>query len=151
MSSNVSSSIGPNLVNSQSFVSLKNRKFLILVAVSLLMVVLLGYYFFKGDVKENYESPKPEFVLCYAEWCGHSKQFLPIFKEFMEEIKTNDKLKHLDVKMLDCEKNKEECSKYRIQGYPTMLLIKGDKIGDITEYNSGRTVKEMTEWLEDNL
>ena len=149
-------SSGSNVINDvvtvTPFVSLKNKKFVFLLVV--LSVALAGagyYYFIRPKITETYSSSTIRFVLFYAPWCGHSKSFLPIFDKFMESCKTNDKLKHISVEKIDCDTDKEACAPYRVQGYPTMLLIKGDKASDIVEYNSGRTEDAMTKWCEDTI
>ena len=42
----------------------------------------------------------------------------------MEEIKNHDKLKNIEAKLIDCEKNKEECSKYKFRVIQQCYLLR---------------------------
>ena len=46
---------------------------------------------------------KLKFVLYFAHWCGHCKNFLPIWKEF----KKNNTNPNLEISEVDCEANSE--------------------------------------------
>lgn len=79
-----------------------------------------------------------------TEWCGYSKQFQPIWNTFANSIKGKDNTTAVDVKC-DDDKNKEICNKYDIEGYPTVLIVKGNKI---EKYSGPRTVDGLKNILK---
>lgn len=139
-----------NVSNKVSFFSFKNKKFLLLLFLIVVLLLGSGYYFYiRPKVTETYESSKPTFTMFYADWCGHSQTMLPVFDEMKKKIE--EKGLNMNVEKIDCEKDKEKCKSYRVTGYPTLLLIKGDKVGDVEEYSGDRSVEHLVQWCEDRI
>lgn len=93
------------------------------------------------DVSNN--TPKMKLALYYTNWCGYSKMFLPDW----EKIKKSD----LDVifEENDCEKS-QNCSKFNVTGYPTLLLHKPD--GTIIPFeNKPRTYEFVVDFVKNNM
>eukprot|EP01080_Neovahlkampfia_damariscottae_P011346 gene11346-4514_t len=82
------------------------------------------------------------FVKFYAPWCGHCKELAPHWEELA--MITKGKYKIADV---NSELQKELISRFKVSGYPTLLLFKdGEKI---TEYTSGaRKAEDFVEYLK---
>ena len=142
-----------NTVDNTSFISFKNKNFVILLV--LLSVTLVGagfYYFVRPKIMELYSEPQTndtdKIVLYYTEWCGHSQTFIPIFTEFTEFCKTHEKLKNIIVEKIDCVAEATKCTANNITGYPTILLLKD---GKNIEFNGKRTVDGLTSWALENL
>lgn len=76
-------------------------------------------------------------------WCGYSRQFQPNWDKFADMNDDSD-VEIVDVKC-DNEINKELCTKYSIPGFPTVLFVKGDKVG---EYSGDRSVDDLKGALE---
>ena len=76
-------------------------------------------------------------------WCGYSRQFQPNWDKFADMNDDSD-VEIVDVKC-DNETNKELCTKYSIPGFPTVLFVKGDKVG---EYSGDRSVDDLKGALE---
>ena len=72
-------------------------------------------------------------------WCGYSVQFQPVWNTFYNSIKINDNVEAFDIKC-DDNKNKELCTKYNIEGYPTIIIDNGT---NITKYNGPRTLEGL--------
>jgi len=72
-----------------------------------------------------------------AEWCGHCKQFKPIWTDFCNSLKPTD---NIITKNVNCESNKDLCSKFNIEGYPTVII---EKDNQIIPYSGPRTVKGL--------
>ena len=80
---------------------------------------------------------KNTLVLYHAEWCGHCKNFLPTWREFVKqhpEIKTED---------IECSNNKCE----NIEGFPTVILFKDNQQ---IQYNGERTIDGLYNFIQKN-
>jgi thiol-disulfide isomerase/thioredoxin len=88
-----------------------------------------------------------ELVLYYAQWCGHSKTFLPIWKNFAKQSNLN-----IQTKLIDCdtEEGKELCAKYNVTGYPTVLLHKSAQPDKPIVFNGERTVAGLNAFIKAN-
>jgi thiol-disulfide isomerase/thioredoxin len=79
-----------------------------------------------------------ELILFKADWCGHCKQFAPVWEQINNESKLNCSFKTFD--SLD----KTEIREYNITGYPTIILKTGDKN---IEYVGSRDKKSIEEFV----
>jgi thiol-disulfide isomerase/thioredoxin len=87
----------------------------------------------KGGGTEN-----KTLTLFKADWCGHCKSF----KKTWNELKNNnDKINFVTY---DSETNKSEIQKYGIQGFPTLILLVGDKS---IEYVGPRNKEAIEEFI----
>ena len=98
---------------------------------------------YKKDIKE----PKgPCVVVIHANWCGHCKKIKPVWEEAASEI--NDKDKHKKMLKVNCgggsEKEKEIMEKYKIDGYPTIILFTN---GKPSQYEGARNKDAFIEAL----
>ena len=59
-----------------------------------------------------------------TEWCGYSKMFEPTWTEFTNSLKIQDNVKAINVKC-DNDANKTLCEKYKIPGYPSIVIVSG--------------------------
>lgn len=95
----------------------------------------------------NTPNSKASFTLYYTTWCGHSKMFQPVWKEFMEHVNKNLSNK-VEVKSVNCEENEESCKTEKIYGYPTCILyVNNERI----MYNGPRTVKGLLDFVNENI
>lgn len=88
-----------------------------------------------------------ELTNYYADWCPASKQFLPIWNEFCNQVR----IEYPYVKIVPqlCEGPEEsKCFAASISGYPTMVLnVNGKK----TNFEGTRNIVTMMTWLKNNL
>jgi protein disulfide-isomerase A1 len=89
-------------------------------------VVVLTESNFDDHLKDN---PKT-LVEFYAPWCGHCKRLAPEYAQAATALKDVAPLGKVD-----CTAEKELCSKYEVNGYPT---IKWFTDGEASDYTSGR-------------
>ena len=88
------------------------------------------------------ENKEVSLILIKAEWCGHCKKFLPVWNT----IQKDDKYKNLvNYVTLDEKNDTEEIKKYKIEGYPTILVNSNDKIH---EYKGNKDIEGIIELLE---
>jgi thiol-disulfide isomerase/thioredoxin len=115
--------------------------YIILVIILLLLVLLR----FNTDSDEGFEGSSKSVIVCKADWCGHCKQAAPEFDKLMAAapltLKDGSKV---NVKVLDADQNKEEVSKLKVKGYPTILISDG---ANMTEYPGPRTFDGVFEFL----
>ena len=96
---------------------------------------------------------KYKVILSKVEWCGHCKDFLPVFNESKNLIKNNKILKNVsvDFESYDMEKDKGIFeTKYsdlvdKVEGYPTVFLaqIKNDKLSKTVEIGHAPKAKDF--------
>jgi thioredoxin-like negative regulator of GroEL len=86
----------------------------------------------------------PVLGVYYTEWCGYSQQFLDQLNNGTGEAVQKAGAK---IELIDCEKDKETCAKYEVQGFPTLLLhtSKG-----VVPYNGHRSGDAIAEFITQN-
>jgi thiol-disulfide isomerase/thioredoxin len=92
--------------------------------------------------KDNY---KAEIILYHTTWCGYSKQFKPIWDEFLGKVANNKP--HVKFTDIVCEGGNETlCNQKGIEGYPTVILYMSD--GTEARFDGGRTADELVKFLD---
>jgi thiol-disulfide isomerase/thioredoxin len=119
------------------------RPIWILTAIIVLLLCLKVYV--SGSIEGFESAPSKEVIICKADWCGHCKKAAPEFSKLQgaSPITLNDGSKAV-VKILDADKDKAEISKYKVRGYPTVLVVNG---GQTTEYPGERTSAGILDFL----
>jgi len=102
----------------------------IILAIILLLILL--------NNNTNIESytPKIKVYFFYASWCGHCQQFKPEWNKFKNMVKSDNIIIQ---EINDCE-NKELCTSYGIEGFPTIII---EKNGKPNKYTGNRTAKDL--------
>lgn len=102
----------------------------------------------KRDENKNILNNKNRLCLYYAEWCGYSRQFLPVWAKLKSSILSTKLKNKVDVFEFECDNDKEICQKNRniIQGYPTVILHKLD--GKNIPYEGKREVEAIINFIE---
>ena len=96
----------------------------------------------------NTVNDKVQFKVFYTNWCGWSKKALSTLNSDEFKNKFNEVKDKADVVLVDCEgSGKEECASRKINGYPTMQLMKGDKVID---FNGDRTPDGIVTFIKQN-
>jgi len=83
---------------------------------------------------------KKTLALFKAEWCGHCIGFKKTWNELKNENKNN-----INFVTYDSELNKNEISKYKIEGFPTLVLLTNDKA---IEYVGPRNKEAIEEFIK---
>lgn len=86
----------------------------------------------------NNNDDKKTLALFKAEWCGHCKAFKSTWNKLKEEMKSK-----VSFVSYDSENNKSEISKFQIQGFPTLILLVGDKAIEYVGPRDEASIKEF--------
>jgi protein disulfide-isomerase-like protein len=97
--------------------------------------------FYGGD------SGNAKLKLFYADWCGHCKRFKPVFDGELKELVSNKKIP-VQLEAIDCDQNPQIASKYKVSGFPTLILEVNDKP---IEYQGNRKSENIIEFIKEHL
>ena len=115
-----------------------------------LFVLLVLLRFVPQSPFEGFTNSSKRVVICKAEWCGHCKQAAPEFQRLVNAspitLANGDKV---NVTMLDADTDKAEISRYKIRGYPTILIMNGDSDQVEVEYPGERTYDSIIRFLNE--
>jgi len=88
----------------------------------------------------------------FAEWCGHCRQFAPLWKEIGDKIGGieydvggNEKRKVHVIKM-NCVDFMQNCREQGIDAFPTIRLYRSD--GSFTRFDGHRTQAGLENWVQ---
>jgi thiol-disulfide isomerase/thioredoxin len=114
----------------------------IIILILFLLLVLLR---FNTPYYEGFEDSSKSVIICKADWCGHCKKAAPEFDKLVAAspltLKDGSKV---TVKVLDADQHKEEVSKLKVKGYPTVLFNDG---GKMIEHPGARTYDGIVEFI----
>ena len=98
-------------------------------------------------------------ILSKVEWCGHCKDFLPVFNESKNLIKNNKIFKNVNInfEVYDMEEDKGIFeTKYgdlvdKVEGYPTVFLaqIKNEKLSKTVEIGHKKDPEDFVKLIGD--
>jgi len=149
---------------------LANKKFLIIIIIASLFMALALYiyiYYISPKLDPSFV-PNREFVkakdeevkhadiyLFYTDWCPHSKKSKPIYdavKEQYEGKPINGII--VNFHTVNGEKDEDNMNEFekkykaKVDGYPTIFLVKGTQI---IEYDAKVTAETLSEFLHTTL
>jgi len=102
----------------------------------------------RNQVREYFDNKTAKLKLYYADWCGHCRNFKPIFDGELSNMVLKEGLPCELVKV-NADQNEEEVRANNIQGFPTMILEKSN--GEKIEYEGSRGPREIVEFLKNTL
>jgi len=126
------------------------------LAILLVLIILFIYFIYKNqenfklkniniNTEKKLETPTSLILsVYYAEWCRYSRDFL---QHLEEGLKTKLENENIKINLVDCDKNKELCNKYKIEGFPTLLLHKNE---EYIQYNGNRTDEDILDFIKSN-
>lgn len=86
-----------------------------------------------------------QLYLFKVDWCPHCKSAKPIFDDVEKEIKGKPiNGYNLSFKTVDCEAEPDMADKFKIEGYPTIKLVKD---GEVVEYDAKPDKEKILEFL----
>jgi protein disulfide-isomerase A6 len=92
------------------------------------------------------DGSKGAFIEFFAPWCGHCQRLAPEYEKVGEAF-ANDK--NVVVASVDCDAHNAVCSRFGIQGFPTLKYFpRGSK--EPQEYDGGRTAEDIITYINDH-
>ncbi|TYH10066.1 hypothetical protein ES288_A07G148400v1 [Gossypium darwinii] len=79
----------------------------------------------------------------YAPWCGHCKKLAPEFEKLGANFK---RAKSVLIGKVDCDEHKSVCTKYDVQGYPTIQWFPKGSL-EPKKYVGPRTAESLAEFV----
>ena len=144
-----------------------NKNTFILIMITIVTIIIVGLYVFRSTILETFtgkshyvensiasdsaSSNPVEIMLFSADWCPHCKVARP------EWTKVSEKYHHKNIKSrqviftdINCTEETAETTKlmtkYGVEGYPTVKLIKDGKVYD---FDAKPTEQHLIKFLED--
>jgi protein disulfide-isomerase-like protein len=89
------------------------------------------------------KSGKNGMIKFFQPWCGHCTKMKPAWDEASAAA-------HSSVFLADvnCSDQEELCKEVGVSGYPTIKVYKD---GEVSDYNGGRTLEDLTKYVETEL
>lgn len=117
------------------------------------LLLLIGFSFVHCDdvldLTKNFESAIKDhdtiLVKFFAPWCGHCKRLAPEYESAASKLKNNDP--PVPLAKVDCtdDDGKSICSKYGVNGYPTLKVFKNGEFG--FDYNGPRESEGIVKYM----
>jgi thiol-disulfide isomerase/thioredoxin len=98
---------------------------------------------------EDSDAQNVELYIFTVNWCPHSKKAIPIWEqlkaEYSDKTFNNYNINFIQV---DGEENPSLADKYKVEGYPTIKMVKGNQI---IEYDAKPSLEHLKEFLNSTL
>jgi endoplasmic reticulum resident protein 44 len=131
-----------------------------MMAVVVLSVLTITFFVYRGvqkkknnrkntgadDSDDESEKEVCEVLFFYTTWCPYCKKARPEWDKFKEQWNGRTKNGYAIVmKEIDCDTNDTTAAKYEVVGYPTIKLIKDNKI---TDYDAKPNLDTLNQFLD---
>ena len=154
---------------------MKNRCFIIIILIIVLIILMMFHNLIKSNIDDKddcncsistkindipkesapskIETMGNKNILClyYVDWCGHSRNFLPIWDKIKQEVNSSTLSNDVQCEQFNCEKDgdKDKCSKHMVSAFPTILLHK--KNGQIVPYEKARDLNNIISFIKSEI
>lgn len=97
-----------------------------------------------GEIaNEDISHPNIDVYFFHTSWCPHCKSAFPIWNKLKEQGFKN--INFIDV---DCDEDTQTADKFKIEGYPTIKLVKNNKI---IEYDAKPDLETLITFIKTSL
>ena len=146
--------------------TISSRKFQFIVVVLIVLFSLASVYVYRTYIKKKlnksfvdnkeFIGDKPyvegtQIYYFYTEWCPHCKKATPIWNEFKDlAIFKNDEYKGVPIKFIsvNCDKEQKLADKFDVKGYPTIKLVRGNKV---IEYDAKPNLDSLKQFIDTSI
>jgi len=151
------------------FINLKNlvsyKKFLIVLLI-ISFLIALTYIYFKyikkntetlinnndnktSDINAN-DNKIADLYFFYTDWCPHCKKTKPEWEKLKQNYENKNQINGYTLNFIsvDCEANPELANKFKIEGYPTIKLVKNNQI---IEFDAKPEVNTLQQFINNVL
>lgn len=104
---------------------------------------------FQSKDADTASTQSVELYIFTVDWCPHSKKAIPIWEQL--KAKYNNKPfngYNIIFIQVDGEANPSLADKYKVEGYPTIKMVKGNQV---IEYDAKPELSHLTEFLNSTL
>ena len=117
-----------------------------------LKIKILEKFTGNGEGSEGVEQTEKEaeIILFYVDWCPHCKTAKPEWDKFKAEVESNGGLingRRIIFTEYNCTKETDEIvkitQKYKIEGYPTIKLLKDEQVVEFDAKPSKTTLQQF--------
>jgi thiol-disulfide isomerase/thioredoxin len=143
---------------------LSNKKFLLITFVALIFIIAAIYTYrtyviprlnaqyvsnreFVNDDDKTVETADLYFF--YTTWCPHCKKSKPEWERLKSKIGENPvngvKINFVEV---DCDEDQATANKFKVEGYPTIKLVKGNQV---IEYDAKPQLDTLLQFVNTSL
>ena len=133
------------------------KKVILIILLAAIFIVTAVYVYKKYISDKNSSQPKKQtcatgesksadLYLFYTEWCPHCKKTKPEWEQLKKNYSGNNNINGYKLNFIevDCDANPEIADKFKVEGYPTIKLVKGNQI---VEFDAKPDVKTLEQFL----
>lgn len=91
-----------------------------------------------ADIQEK----KDKLYLFKADWCGHCKNFKSTWEKLQEDSELQNKVEFVTY---DADKHSDKITNFGVEGFPTIILQKKDKV---IEFNGMRDYDNVKNFVD---
>jgi thiol-disulfide isomerase/thioredoxin len=142
-----------------------NKNFLIILGLVVVFIVLAIYIYREYVVPrmnpdyvankeyvshENQDSGAEvaDLYLFYTTWCPHCKTTKPIWEKLKQQVGDGVNGVKINFIEVDCDKDTDTASKFKVEGYPTIKMVRGNQV---IEYDAKPSLDTLTQFLNTSL
>jgi len=98
---------------------------------------------------DDSDAQNVELYIFTVNWCPHSKKAIPIWEQLKAEY-SNKTFNNYNINFIqvDGEENPSLADKYKVEGYPTIKMVKGNQV---IEYDAKPSLEHLKEFLNSTL
>ncbi|OMH84084.1 Protein disulfide-isomerase like 2-1 [Zancudomyces culisetae] len=93
---------------------------------------------------------KGAMVKFFAPWCPHCKDMAADYSKLASSFKEPNQ-KGVVIAEVDCTQQESLCTKYKIQGYPTVMWFKNGNTASPLEYNDLNEFEQLKTYVSQNI
>jgi thiol-disulfide isomerase/thioredoxin len=143
-----------------------NKNFLIILGLVVVFIVLAIYIYREYVIprmnpdyvankeyvsREKQDSGSTEVAdlyLFYTTWCPHCKTTKPIWEKLKEQVGDGVNGVKINFIEVDCDKDTDTASKFKVEGYPTIKMVRENQV---IEYDAKPSLDTLTQFLNTSL